>query len=473
MPNKYLLFSWICISVLISGCTVGPDYQRPSITAPAAWRMEEPRAKAMANTAWWEQFDDPVLNELIRVVLQENKDILMATARVEEFIGRYRATRATSFPQAGAGASGYNSRTSDRINVPQPATADNPYNEFQVYASASWELDLWGKLRRSNEAARATLMSTEENRRAVIMSLVSAVAIAYIDLRDLDRELEIAEDTLKSRERTLQLFKVRLQQGVISALDVRQVELEYETALATVPLIQKLIGQQENLISVLLGRNPGAIVRGKTIDQLVIPMVPAGLPSELLAQRPDIRQAEQELIAANARIGVAKAAYFPSISLTGTYGVKAEELSNLFTSPAQMWSFGLPITVPIFTAGAISGQVKASKAIQKQALIRYQQVIQQAFREVNNALLDQGKTRDQLQAQKRHVDTARAYERLARIRYEGGYTSYLEVLDAERSMYRSQLAYVQTQAVLFRALVSLYKSMGGGWVVQGESLATN
>jgi outer membrane protein, multidrug efflux system len=473
MQNRYILSSLISIFVLVAGCSVGPDYQRPSITSPAAWRMEEPRANAMANTAWWEQFDDPVMNELILVVIKENKDILMATARVEEFIGRYRATRAASFPQAGAGASGYNSRTSDRINVPQPATADNPYNEFQVYGSASWELDLWGKIRRSNEAARATLMSTEENRRAVIMSLVTALAVAYIDLRDLDRELEIVEDTLKSRERTLKLFKVRLRQGVISALEMQQAELEYETALATVPFIQKLIGQQENLISVLLGRNPGAIPRGKSIDQLVIPAVPAGLPSDLLAQRPDIRQAEQELIAANARIGVAKAAYFPSISLTGTYGVKAEELTNLFTGPAQMWSFGMPITVPIFTAGAIRGQVKASEALQKQALIRYQQVIQQAFREVNNALLDQSKTRDQLQAQNRQVETSRAYERLARIKYENGYTSYLEVLDAERSMFRSQLACVQTQAVLFRALVSLYKSMGGGWVVHAENLTTN
>ena len=473
MQNRYILPSLIFIFVLVAGCSVGPDYQRPSITSPAAWRMEEPRAKAMANTAWWEQFDDPVMNELILVVIKENKDILMATARVEEFIGRYRATRAASFPQADAGASGNNSRTSDRINVPQPAMADNPYNEFQVYGSASWELDLWGKIRRSNEAARAMLMSSEENRRAVIMSLVSALAAAYIDLRDLDRELEIAEDTLKSREKTLQLFKVRLRQGVISALEMQQAELEYETALATVPFIQKLIGQQENLISVLLGRNPGAIPRGKSIDQLVIPAVPAGLPSDLLAQRPDIRQAEQELIAANARIGVAKAAYFPSISLTGTYGVKAEELSNLFTGPAQMWSFGLPITKPIFTAGAISGQVKASEALQKQALIRYQQVIQQAFREVNNALLDQSKTRDQLQAQNRQVETSRAYERLARIKYENGYTSYLEVLDAERSMFRSQLACVQTQAALFRALVSLYKSMGGGWVVHAENLTPN
>ena len=268
------------------------------------------------------------------------------------------------------------------------------------------------------------------------------------------------------------MFRLRFDKGVISELELRQVQLEYETALATVPVIQKLIIQQENLISVLLGRNPGAIARGKAIDQFVLPAVPSGLPSDLLAQRPDIRQAEQDLISANARIGVAKAAYFPSISLTGSFGVESNDLSNLFNGPAQMWSFGLPITMPIFTAGAISGQVKAAEAIQKQSLIRYQQVIQQAFKEVNNALVDQSKTREQLQAQKQQEDTARAYVRLARLKYENGYVSYLEVLDAERSMFNVQLAYVRTQADLFRALVNLYKSMGGGWVVKAEGLTT-
>jgi multidrug efflux system outer membrane protein len=248
------------------------------------------------------------------------------------------------------------------------------------------------------------------------------------------------------------------------------VELEYETALATVPFTQKLIAQQENAISVLLGRNPGTIVRGKALDQLVLPAVPAGLPSDLLAQRPDIRQAEQQLIAANAQIGVVKAAYFPSIVLTGTYGVKAEELASLFTGPAGMWSFGPSISIPIFTAGAIGGQVKASEALQKQALLRYQQVIQQAFQEVNNALIDQSKTRDQLQAQYRQMETSQAYLWLAKLKYDNGYLSYLEVLDAERSTFSVQLAYVRTQAVLFRSLVNLYKSMGGGWVVKAEEL---
>jgi len=471
LHNKYILSLMVIVFIFISGCSVGPDYRRPSIDAPAAWRFEETQAKDMANTAWWKQFDDPVLDDLILAALKQNKDILIAAARVEEFMGLYRVTRSEAFPSIGGAAAGFRKRSSDIINSPLPAYQDNPYNDFQVLGSASWEIDLWGKIRRANEAARANLLSTEENRRSVIMTLVCAVAAAYIDLRDLDRELEIAEGTLSSRGNTLQLFRMRFDQGVISELELRQAQLEYETASAAVPVIQKLIGRQENLISVLLGRNPGMIARGKTIDQLVLPAVPSGLPSDLLARRPDIRRAEQDLIAANARIGVAKAAYFPSISLTGLYGVESKELSDLFKGPAQTWSFGLPITVPIFTAGAIGGQVKAAEAIQKQSLLRYQQVVQQAFQEVDNTLLDQSKTREQLQAQKRQVETAGAYARLARIKYDNGYASYLEVLDAERSLFNFQLAYAQTQANLFRILVNLYKSMGGGWVATAEELA--
>lgn len=457
---------------VLCGCMIGSDYRRPAVEAPASWRFEAKEVREIGNTAWWEQFDDPVLNDLILVALKENKDILIAAARTEEFMGRYRTTRAGIFPQVGGAAAGSRTQVSDRINEYLPAIYDNPYDDYLLLGNASWEIDLWGKIRRANEAARANLLSTEESRRTVIMSLVSDVAAAYIDLRDLDRELEIAEGTLKSRENTLQLFRLRFDRGVISELELRQVQLEYETALATVPVIQKLIIQQENLISILLGRNPGAIARGKAIDQLVLPAVPSGLPSDLLERRPDIRQAEQDLISANALIGVAKAAYFPRISLTGSFGVEAAALSSLFTGPAQMWSFGLPITVPIFTAGAISGQVKATEAVQKQALIHYQQVIQQAFKEVNNALIDQSKTRDQLQAQKQQVETANAYMRLARLKYDNGYVSYLEVLDAERSLFNVQLSYARTQANLFRALVNLYKSMGGGWVVKAEGLTT-
>jgi len=458
--------------LLIAGCTLGPDYQRPATGVPDQWRFTENIMQEMGDTAWWEQFQDPVLNELISTALKENKDVLIAAARIEEFMGRYRVTRAEMFPRAEGAAGGFRERDSYRTNSPPAETADNPYNTYQVQGTAGWEIDLWGKVKRANEAARANLLSTEDSRRGVIMSLVCAVAGAYIDLRALDRELEIAASTLKSRENTLQLFRLRFDRGVISELELRQAQMEYEAALAVVPGMQQLIGRQENLISVLLGRNPGAVVRGKTIDQLSLPAVPAGLPSDLLERRPDIRRAEQELIAANAKIGAARAAYFPRIALTGSFGVESAELSELFTGPARIWNFGLPVTVPIFTAGAIGGQVKAAEAVQRQMLIRYQHLIQQACREVSDALIDQNKIREQLQVQKRQLETTHAYARLAQMKYDNGYASYLEVLDAERSLFNVQLAHARTQAGLFGALVSLYKAMGGGWVDKAENLAT-
>jgi multidrug efflux system outer membrane protein len=465
--------SILILLALLSGCAVGPDYRRPSIDAPESWRVEETRAKDVANTEWWGQFEDPVLNDMILTALRENKDIQLAAARVEEFMGRYQVSRSALFPQAYGAAAASRTQTSDRVNVLVPDYADNPWTEYLLAGSAFWEIDLWGKVRRANEAARATLLSTDEARNTVILTLVCGVASAYVELRNLDRQLEIAESTLTSRENTLKLFTKRYQRGGISELELRQAQLEVETARATVPALRKAVFRQESLISVLLGHNPGAIARGKAIDELTLPAVPFGLPSDLLERRPDIRQAEQDLVAANARIGVARAAYFPSISLPGTYGVRSADLSDLFTGPAGMWSFGVPITMPIFTAGAISGEVKAAEARQKQALIRYQQVIQQAFREVNDFLSDQSRTREQLEAQKRQVETAAAYERLARKRYDNGYVGYLEVLDAERSVFIFQLAYSQTQAVLFQSLVNVYKSMGGGWVVHAQSMTTD
>ncbi len=260
---------------------------------------------------------------------------------------------------------------------------------------------------------------------------------------------------------------------MISQLELSQAESEYQAAVATVPLLQNLIAQEENGLSVLLGHNPGPIPRGKSLDQLAFPAVPAGLPSQLLERRPDIRQAEDDLIAANARIGVARAAYFPAISLTGLFGTESLSLSTLFTGPARMWSFGLPIASPIFTAGAIAGTVKTAEAIQQERLFRYEQVIQQAFLEVDDALVDQVKSREQLDAQRKQVEALRVYARLARRRYENGYTSYLEVLDAERSLFVADLSYAQTRGNLFIAFVNLYKSMGGGWVEAADRLAGN
>ena len=460
----------VLLTLFCCGCMVGPNYQRPPVTSPPSWRFEERQAQEIANTAWWEQFGDPVLNDLILIGLRENKDVKIAAARVEEFTGRYGIARAPLFPQVGATANAGKSRVTERAPTAFPSDGLNPAENYQVSVNVNWEIDLWGKLRRSTEAARADLLSSEEARRAVVLTLVTSLASAYVNLRDLDRQLEIAKGTAKSRGDSYRLFQLRFQGGVISELELNQIKSEYEQALATIPLLEKVIVQQENALSVLLGRNPGPIPRGKKIEELTLPAVPAALPSDLLNNRPDIRQAEQALIAANARIGVARAQYFPTISLTGLFGYASTELSNLFTGPANIWNFAAPVTAPIFTGGAIRGQVKSAEAVQRQALWRYQQNIQAAFREVEDALIDQGRSREQLAIQSRQIESLRNYARIARLRFDNGYTSYIEVLDAERSLFTAELSQAQTMGILFQALVDLYKAMGGGWIVNAERM---
>ncbi len=465
-----ILICTLNMLILLSGCMVGPNYQRPGVDTPEAWRFQEKEVKEVVNTQWWGQFNDPVLNELITISLQENKDVKIAAAVIEEFMGRYGVVRAPLFPQIGAGALAGRDRATEEGPAPVSSGVENPANNYQLFLNASWEIDLWGKIRRATEAARADLLSTEEAKRSVILSLVSSVAGAYINLRDLDKQLEIAKQTAKAREDSYNLFKLRFEGGVISELELKQVKSEYEAALAAIPVIEKTITQQENALSFLLGRNPGAIQRGKTVDELVLPAIPAGLPSDFLVNRPDIRQAEQDLISANAQIGVARAQYYPSISLTGLFGWASTDLSDLFSGPAKTWSWAIPVAAPIFTGGAISGQVRAAEAFQQQSLVRYQQVIQNAFRETEDSLVDQRKTKEQLQTLQQQVGSLTDYARIARLRYDNGYTSYIEVLDAERSLFNAELTYAQTQGVLFQAMINLYKAMGGGWITDAEQL---
>jgi multidrug efflux system outer membrane protein len=461
----------LTLILLAGGCTVGPDYQRPKVDIPAQWRLNDQEAKNLADSTWWQQFNDPVLNDLIATALRENKDLLIATARIEQFAGQYGIVRSGLFPQVGASGAYDRQRITEsgdnRVTPGYQTTTDS----FSANVNASWEIDLWGRVRRSTEAARAELLASEEGRRAVLLSLVGNVASAYINLRDLDRQLEISRQTTNSRQASYLVFKDRYAGGVISEFELSQNKSQYEEALATIPALEKAISQQENGLSVLLGRNPGPITRGKRIDQLALPAILAGLPSDLLERRPDIRQAEQTLVAANAQIGVAKAAYFPSISLTGAYGSASGDLGDLFKGPSRAWQYSAPISVPIFTAGKIAGSVQAAEAVQQQALLGYQQAIQNGFREVNDALSDQEQTRKQLAAQKSQVDSLRQYADIARLRYDNGYSDYLVVLDAERSLFNAQQAYAQTQGALHLALINLYKAMGGGWVGKAEQLA--
>lgn len=461
----------IFIAFLFTGCAVGRDYQRPDLQIPTRWRFEDKDAKGLVNTRWWEQFNDPVLNELIETALNENKDLLIAAARVEEYGGRYVAARGDLFPKAGGEASGTRQRVTEAGVTPPPDGVLNPYPTYQTYFNASWEIDLWGKLRRATEAARADLLSMEYAHRAVLLSLTAAVAGAYVDLRDYDRRLAIARETLKTREASLGIFKMRFEAGVISELELSQVRSEYESARAMIPQIKKSVVQQEHAINILLGRNPGPIARGVGIDQFKLPIIPAGLPSDLLERRPDILQAEQNLVAANARIGVARAAYFPTISLTGMLGNASVDLARLYTGPSLIWNASAAVTLPIFTAGRTWGQVRASEALQKQSLLIYQKTIQTAFREVEDSLAEQSLAREKLDAQFKQVNALRNYRDLAVLRYENGYSSYLEVLDAERNLFSIELDYIQTRGSLFHALINLYKAMGGGWTVEKKNPA--
>ena len=458
------------IALTLFGCMVGPNYKRPSVDTPQAWRFENKEAKDVANTTWWEQFNDPVLTKLISTALSNNKDLKIAAFRVEEFMGRYAVARSSLFPQVTGNASVQRERTSALGQVPLPAGTPNPFNQYQVALSASWEIDLWGKLRRGTEAAIASVLSNEEGRRGVILTLVTSVASAYVNLIDLDHQLEIARNTAKTREESYRIFQVRFRAGYVSELELSQARSDYEQVSATIPPVEKAIAQQEDALSILLGRNPGPIERGKTLNALGMPSVPAGLPSDILAQRPDICQAEQNLIAANAQIGAARAQYFPDITLTGMFAGESTKLSSLFAGPARAWNWVAPMTAPIFTGGRIAGQVQTAEAIREETLLQYQQTIQNAFRDVEDALVDQDRTREQLAAQARQVEALRTYARVARLRYDNGYTSYITVLDAERNLFNAELSHAQTQGALFQAMINLYKAMGGGWVVLADKL---
>lgn len=461
----------IVIGTALGGCaSVGPDYQRPAVETPANWQIDIQQANDLANTRWWEQFQDPILNELIQIALQENKDVKIAAARVDEFLGRYGVTRSEQFPQVGASAAGARVRNSESGDIALP---ENPTDSYRIDLGVSFELDLWGKLRRATEAARADLLATEEAQRTVILTLVSQLANSYVRLLDFDRQLAITHATLDTRQESVRINRLRFQAGLISELDYQQAVAEYQNAAVQVPLLERLIVQQENAISLLLGRNPGKIIRDRTLERLALPQVPGGLPSELLERRPDIRQAEQRLIAANAQIGVAKAAFFPSISLTGFLGTASTDLSDLFKGPSKTWQFAGDLLQPIFTGGALTGQLQVAEAQQQQALLSYQQTIQNAFAEVDNSLIAVVKLREQLKDEVAQINALQRYLDLATLRYRNGYSDYLTVVDAERNLYTAQLQYVRDQANLFIALVDLYKAMGGGWVNAAEQMTVD
>jgi outer membrane protein, multidrug efflux system len=458
----------LLIAMAAAGCTVGPNYKRPIVSVPDTYRgaaaLESTATEAVSigDQAWWEVFQDEQLRDLIRTALRANLDLRIAATRILQAQAQLGITRADQFPTVDAGASASRSRT-PRSAVPIPR---DPYqsSDFQVTVAAAWEIDFWGKYRRATESARASLLATEWGRRAVASSLISQVASAYFEMRAFDRQLDIATRTLASRRESLRLTEVTASGGATSLVDVRQAEQLVYNAAATISDLERQIALQENFISVLLGRNPSDVPRGVSLEQQVhLPDVPVGLPSTLLERRPDIQQAEQLLVAANANIGVAKAAYFPQISLTGAGGVQSTALSALFATPAGLWSIGAGLTQSVFNAGRTRSVVALSKAQQEEALLAYQQTIQQSLREVSDALVSYRKGREFREQQLLLNRAASDARRLADIRYRGGATSYLEVLDSETRMFAAELGVTQAELSELLSLVQVYRALGGGW----------
>ena len=454
----------LLVAVIADACTVGPDYVRPNVQTPPAWRIDYPQAADLANTRWWEQFGDPVLTDLIDAALASNTDLAIAAARVDAFVGRLDTTRAQFYPQVNFSTDASRNRTTRVGTSPLPAGADPYYSLYQGALGASWQIDLFGRVRRQSESAQALVYASEQGRRGVVLSVVTSVAATYIGLRALDRQLEISQQTARNYAETQRLFDLQHKGGVVSQLELAQVQSQYQQALAAIPSLEQQIAAQENLIAVLLGRAPYAIPRGKTLDELIAPAIPAGLPSSLLERRPDVLQAEQTLISANADIGAAKAQYFPQLSLTGTLGSVSAAFGNFLTGPSSTWTVLAGLTGPLFTAGSIAGQVHTAEAGTREAVANYQGTILAALRETNDALIGSIKKQQEAQAQALRVASLREYARLGRVRFRNGYASYLEVLYAENELFSAELAAVSSSGDRLAQLVNVYKALGGGWI---------
>jgi outer membrane protein, multidrug efflux system len=463
----------VCLAAagVLCGCAVGPNYSRPAVQTPQVFRSPGPQlapeTASLADLKWWEVFKDEKLQELVRTALVENYDLREAVTRVEAARANLGVTRSQQFPNFDASGVLTTTRLSRDGSLPLPASFVPSVNRTFGQATLdllSFEIDIWGRLRRATEAARANLLSAEENRKAVVTTLVSDVATSYFSLRELDYELAISKQTLETRQASLRLIQNRQGGGVATLLDRRQGEQLVDTAAETIPELQQRIEQTENQISLLLGKNPGEIARGRALtEQELPPEVPTGLPSSLLERRPDIRAAEANLIAANAEIGVAKAAYFPQISLTGFLGGQSTQLSGLFSSPSRVWTLAPQVTQPIFTAGRLRSNVKLAEAQQKSALIQYQKSIQTAFTEVSNSLIAHQRVRESRVQQELLVTALEDRKRLAYVRYRGGVDTLLNALDADRDLFQAQLTLAQIRLSEVLSVVELYKALGGGW----------
>ena len=455
-------------AVSLSACTLGPNYKRPAVELPSNHRgavQAQPTPESLADLQWFELFHDDQLTQLVTAALNSNFELRIAAERVLQARAAYGITRSNQFPSVDASVSGNSVRSSQRgANPGIPAGADTGVSYVEAGFSVGWEIDVWGRLRRLNEAARARYLATEEARHGVVTTLVADVTETYLALRGLDLELDIAKRTRETANESLRLIGVRKAGGIASGLDVRQAEQLLFSATAEIAGLEREIAQTENALSLLMGRMPGDITRGQPLEGFqASPLVPAGLPSDLLERRPDIRQAEQEVIAANAQIGAAKAEYFPRIALTGFFGAQSRALTSLLSGPAGVFSAALGASAPIFNAGRTRSNVELTEAIQREAVVTYQRAIYTAFRDVADSLAACTKTREQREEQQRLVDTLGDSARLALERYQTGLDSYLPVLDAQRNLFEGELGLARLRQQELASIVRLYRALGGGW----------
>ena len=462
-------------ALALAACSIGPAYKRPDVTPPGAYRgqSEQPSAKSFADVAWWELYRDPVLEKLILTALKQNYDVRIAISRVDEFRAVAGIASIGSIPQIAVGGTATKNAYSTIGPTPYPATAQTVNPSYSPSIVASYEIDLWRRIASLNQAARADLLASEFARDTTRITVISDVASTYFALRALDQQLAITERTVAARQKFLELTRAQFSRGVVSGLDVNRAEASLATARALIPDLKSQIAQTENQLHVLLGENPDPILRGAVAEGDFFPQpveVPAGLPAALLERRPDLRQAENVLIGANARLRAVKASLFPTISITGSYGYTSAALSTLFTSPAKVWTYGLDFLQPIIDASRNPYQVDAYSAREKQAILQYQQAVAQAFREVSDALAARQGYAESLRAQDEQVIALREANRRVLKRYAIGYSSYFEVIDADSSLYQAELARAQVYRNALTSLVQLYKALGGGWQVAADEL---
>ncbi len=459
--------AFFLLVLILSACAMGPDYEKPEVPVPDAFQQPIIPGASIANLKWWELFHNEELTRLIEAALINNKEMAIAMARIEEARATLGFVRADQFPNLDGTAG------ATRGNLIPGAGLPGSINEtFVLAANLSFELDLWGKLRRSTEAARAELLATVEARNVVTITLISDVASVYLLLLDLDERVSIAHRTVKTRQDSLDIIQARFDHGTVPLIDVNQAQIELADAAAQLAALKREGQRAENLLGVLLGQNPGPIIRTRgNEDTLFPPEIPAGLPSELLERRPDVRQASQQLAAQTARIGVAEALRFPSLSLTGTFGLASTDLNNFFSGDNQAWGLSANLLGPIFDAGRNKSRVEAERARTVQLLNNYELVVLRAFQEVEDSLIDISTYRDEAHARDRQVVAARSASKLSLARYNGGVTSYLEVLESDRSLFRAELLSSSTSRQQLVAIISLYKALGGGWLTEEETVA--